>query len=187
MDKLHLDAYTKIILTVIAVCLLWMCVRDVLNIPAVKSQGGITSLLDAIGEENVLGVQQHIDAGTNPDKWFIPPGYPFAGAAALHLAIVTGNEKIVRLLIDNGANKEIKAKDKYGGTPLQWAAFFGKKDMTKLMVSAGVNINAADNNGCTPLCAAHVPNPFVEQTEAFKKDRVSIQKFLESQGGKTSD
>lgn len=142
------------------------------------------NIFDAIGEENVLAVQRHLDAGTNPDESFIPRGYPFDGASALHVAALVGNEEIVQLLIDNGANIEVKAKDESGGTPLQWVAFFGIDDMTEFLVNAGADINAEDNNGCTPLCAALIANPFVDEAdiETFKNGRAAIVAFLEMRG-----
>ena len=93
----------------------------------VKSENILPSinLLDAIGQQNLDAVKQHMDYGTDPNQLFIPEGYPFPGASPLHLAILTGNEEIVRLLIDNGAEKEIQAKNQEGGTPLHWAAYFG--------------------------------------------------------------
>ncbi|PKB67942.1 MAG: hypothetical protein BZY82_01705 [SAR202 cluster bacterium Io17-Chloro-G3] len=143
------------------------------------------NLFDAIGEENVSAVKQHMDAGTNPDILFIPPGYPWAGASPLHLAVVVGNKEIVGLLISNGAEVDIRAKDQPGGTPLQWLAFFGKKDMAEILVNSGAEVNAKDNNGCTALCAANVPNPFTKDTDVeFQKARTAIQDFLKRRGGK---
>ena len=144
-----------------------------------------TSILDAISEGNVLVVKQHMEAGTNPDKSFVPTGYPLAGASALHLAIFSNNKEIVQLLLDNGADKNIKAIDQSGGTPLQWAAFWGIRDMTEFMVNAGAEINAKDNNGCTPLCASNLHNPDIKEDdmEVFRKNRPAIQAFLKLKGG----
>ena len=153
-------------------------------IPTPAEKESELNIFDAIGEENVLAVQRHLDAGTNPDESFIPRGYPFEGASALHVAALVGNEEIVQLLIDNGANIEVKAKDESGGTPLQWVAFFGIDDMTEFLVNAGADINAEDNNGCTPLCAALIANPFVDEAdiETFKNGRAAIVAFLEMRG-----
>ena len=144
------------------------------------------NLFDAIGAKNVSAVKQHMDAGTKIDQW-IPKGYPFEGASPLHLAVVVGNGEIVQLLIDNGADVEIKAKDQYGGTPLQWAVFFGNVEMTKLTVNVGgADVNAKDNDGCTPLCATLAPNPFIspENLDEFKKNREAIGGFLKNKGAR---
>ena len=89
------------------------------------------------------------------------------------------------MLLEHGADKEIKAKDQSGGTPLQWAAFFVIKHVTEFMVNAGSDINAKSSYGYTPLCAASVPNQCAGKTdETFKENRAYIRKFLESNGGK---
>lgn len=144
------------------------------------------NILDAIEQGNVLVVKQHMDVGTDPDEAFVAASLPWAGASALHLAVVIGNKEIVQILLDNGADIEIKAKDQPGGTPLQWIAFFGIKNMAEFMVTAGADVNAKDNNGCTPLCATTVKNPFVKKAdlETLDKSRATIQEFLKSKGGR---
>ena len=143
------------------------------------------NLFDAIGEGNIAVVQQYVDAGTKTEQW-IPDGYPWAGASPLHLAVVLGHQDIIQLLLDNGASIDIKAKDQPEGTPLQWAAFFAKQDITEFLVKAGADINAKDKNGCTPLCATTVENPFVpkEDLEYHKKKLRSIQGFLKANGAR---
>jgi ankyrin repeat protein len=104
----------------------------------------------------------------------------------LHLAALVGNKEIFQLLVENGANLEIKAKDQPGGTPLQWAAFWGVNKSVEFIIAAGANVNAKDNNGCTPLCATIVPNPFVEEQDKanFKNRIVAIQHLLKANGGR---
>lgn len=167
-----------LIFTVVLTLLIVVCGGNDLKAPDI-------SILDAISEGNVLVVKQHMEAGTNPDKSFVPTGYPLAGASALHLAVFSNNKEIVQLLLDNGADKNIKANDQPGGTPLQWAAFWGIRGMTEFMVNAGAEINAKDNNGCTPLCASNLHNPYIKEKdmETFRKNRPAIQAFLKSKGG----
>ena len=143
------------------------------------------NIFDAIVQESVAEVQLHMSAKTNLNDSFVPAGLTWAGASPLHLAIAVGNEEIVQLLLGNGANIDISAKDQVGGTPLQWAAFLAKRGLVELLVNAGANINSENNNGCTPLCGATIPNPYVEEDEDFKNKRASIRTFLISRGGKT--
>ena len=46
------------------------------------------------------------------------------------------------------------SKDTYLMTPLHWAALYGHKDMTELLLMKQAEINAADNTGRTPLFCA---------------------------------
>ena len=151
-----------------------------------KVQPDIT-LLQAIEFENVEIVQQHLDYGTDPNVVYIPEGFPFAGASALHLAVLKDNGEIVKLLLDNGAKIEIKAKDQFQSTPLTWAAFWGLYEMAKLLLEEGADVNAPDVNGSTPLAGASVQNPFVgkDDVEAFIENRAKIRELLEEHGGRT--
>ena len=151
-----------------------------------KVQPDIT-LLQAIEFENVQILQQHMDYGTDPNAVYIPEGFPFAGASALHLAVLKDNGEIVKLLLENGADIEIKAKDQFQSTPLTWAAFWGLYEMAKLLLEEGADVNALDVDGNTPLVGASVQNPFVgkEEVEAFIENRAKIRELLKEHGGRT--
>ena len=69
-----------------------------------------TPLLDAIDQENAEVVREHMEFGTDPNETFIPPGIPFEGASALHVAVLKENREIAQLLLDNGADIDIRAK-----------------------------------------------------------------------------
>ena len=143
------------------------------------------TLLQAIDFDNVKMVQRHMEYGTDPNKVFIPEGYPFAGASALHQAILKNNVEIVRLLLENGGHLEIKARDEFKGTPLTWAAYWGLFDMAKMLLEKGADVNPKDAYGNSPLDAASVENPFVgkEDADAFIESREKIRKLLRDNGG----
>ena len=107
-------------------------------------------LLTAIDKENISIIKQHIDAGTNINDYPIPDHLPFEGAQPLHLAVLKGNAEIVNLLLGNGAQIDLVAKNKDKATPLHWAVFFQKKGMVALLIESGSNINALDAHGFTP-------------------------------------
>ena len=139
----------------------------------------VLDLLTAIDQGNVRIVKQHINFGTDPNYIFVPAGIPFEGASALHIAVLKINEEIINILIQNGTDINIKAKDTYGGSPLEWACFWGIEEMVKLLVEKGANINSKNNFGGTPLDAVVVDNPFVSKEDKnFSKNRDLIKEFL---------
>ena len=145
-------------------------------------------LLDAIDQENAEVVRTHMEIGTDPDKSFVPPGIPFAGASALHVAVLKDNREIVQLLLDNGANIEIKALDEFKGSPLEWAAFFGIKDMAVFLVESGADINARNAYGTTPLDAVHANNPFIpeEDRKQFDENRAFLRQYFSEKGAEST-
>lgn len=164
----------------------WACGGSDAPAPVeVKVQPDIT-LLQAIEFENVEMVRRHMEYGTDPDEVYIPAGFPFAGASSLHHAVLKRNREIVRLLLANGADIEIKAKDEFEGTPLMWAAFWGLYEMAKLLLEEGADVNAPDVNGATPLVGASVQNPFIgkEDAEGFIENRAKIRELLRERGGR---
>ena len=122
------------------------------------SSGNISTssvdLLTAIDEGNATIIKQHIDAGTNINDYPIPEGLAFEGAQPIHLAVIKGNAEIVKMLLDNGAQIDIKAKNRDQATPLHWAVFFQQKEMVSLLIKSGANINALDAHGGTPVDTA---------------------------------
>lgn len=82
------------------------------------------------------------------------------GETALHVAVVLGNQKAVKCLIDKGVN--LLAADKYGYTPLHYAARAGNSDIVKVLVNNMIvnennqgevifGVQAVDRFGATPL------------------------------------
>ena len=142
------------------------------------------TLLDAIDQGRADIVRDHMESGTDPDKTFIPPGLPAAGASALHLAVIKNNREITELLLDNGSDIGVRAVDAFQGTLLEWAAFYGIRDMVILLVEAGADLNAKNAFGTTPLDAAYAGNPFIpeEDRTQFNEDRTHIRNFLSQAG-----
>ena len=138
------------------------------------------NLLDAIAQGEIQSVQQHMDAGTNPNKHFIPFPFPFAGASALHLAVVIDNPEIVTLLIDGGADINLNAKDLSEASPLIWAAYWGKPNSAKILIAQGANIKKTDNSGNNVYDVLKIKNIFVPEQEvaALNKARQIIAQLL---------
>jgi len=111
-------------------------------------------LLTAIDTQNILVITQHMDAGTNPDYVPIPAGLPFEGAYPLHLAVLKRDTEILEILVHNGANINIVAKNSDKASPLSWAAFFLAEEAAAFLIKSGADINLIDANGLTPLDSA---------------------------------
>ena len=121
----------------------------------IKSSKPTVDLLTAIDKEDVTLVQQHLETGTDLNNYPIPEGLPLAGAQPLHLAVVKGNIEIVRLLLANGADINLRAKNKDKAPPLSWAVVFLQKKMVSLLIESGADINIVDANGATAVDAAN--------------------------------
>jgi len=123
-----------------------------------------SNVFEVIGEQDIGTARQHMAAGTDLAS-FVPTGVARGGASTLHLAAVVNNENIAQMLLDKGIDINVSAKGQPGGTPLQWAAFWGVVDMTRFLLEGGADVNAKDNNGCTALCATLVASPWMEDVD----------------------
>ena len=74
--------------------------------------------------------------------------------SAMSWSALHGQTEVVQLLIENGADVNIKSGD--GSTPLHSAAFFGRADVAKLLLENGANIQARNNDGATPVNVLYV-------------------------------
>lgn len=161
--------------------------KDYLRERGAKSGQARISLLDAIDQDDPGAVREHLESGIDPDESFVPPGIPFAGASALHIAVLKNNRELVSILLENGADIDIRARDDYGGSPLEWAVFFGVKDMAVFLVESGADVNAKNTVGTTPIDAAGTDNPFVsaEDLAEFKENRAFLKDFLSARGAES--
>jgi ankyrin repeat protein len=72
------------------------------------------------------------------------------GRFPLHLAVKSGDYRMVNLLINSGAKLNVE-DNLYGSTPLHYAAFYHYKKILKLLLARGAFVNVADSNGNFPL------------------------------------
>ncbi len=104
-------------------------------------------------------------------------GFDQKGYMAIQWAAYRGHKEVVELLLANGAectllvaaaigdlektrailkeNTELVfGKDAAGGTPLEYAAYWGHKEVAELLLANGANVNARNNDGTTVLNTA---------------------------------
>ena len=67
----------------------------------------------------------------------------------LHMAVVSGDESVVALLLDKRGNAN--AADNSGNTPLHYAAWLGRREIVRLLLAHGAHVNAMNSSGYTPL------------------------------------
>lgn len=95
------------------------------------------------------------------------------GTTPVQLAIYISNiDHAARLVQNHGA--DINCHDKYGRTPLHWAAFHGDMELMVLLLKLGAKINCADNDGYHPI------------HKAVWKGKVDCMKFILDHGGSVS-
>ncbi|KAI8497124.1 hypothetical protein Bbelb_250730 [Branchiostoma belcheri] len=71
------------------------------------------------------------------------------GGTALHLASEDGHTRVVKLLIQHGA--DVGAKDKYGQTALHLASRHGRTWVVEMLIQHGADVKARNNHGRTAL------------------------------------
>jgi ankyrin repeat protein len=73
----------------------------------------------------------------------------FGDNTGLHWAAIQGLAEMARMLIDNGADVDIR--NSAGETPLHWAAKEGQKELVVILIVHGANVNARSKGSWTPL------------------------------------
>ncbi|MEL6347651.1 MAG: ankyrin repeat domain-containing protein [Myxococcota bacterium] len=105
------------------------------------------SLREAVDAGDVDAVRAFVTA--NPG--FVDARYEY-GVTPLLLACKAGNEAMVRLLVDAGA--DIEAENSYPYTPLQMALEHQHADIALFLLSLGVDVNVRESNDHMPLYSA---------------------------------
>ncbi len=97
------------------------------------------------------------------------------GRSALHRASAEARPDIERVLLDNKAKPNLKAKD--GSTPLIQAVTYARPAVAQLLITRGADVNMADLNGSTPLMVAADASTYI-------KDPAHLIKLLLDHGAK---
>lgn len=66
------------------------------------------------------------------------------GEHCLHLSALSGNAEIVQLLLEKGADPDIRSKWEQGLRmhPLSWSTFYGRFEIIELLLKHGADVNA---------------------------------------------
>jgi ankyrin repeat protein len=71
------------------------------------------------------------------------------GATPLHKAVCMRKPETVALLLARGARAEVDLPDRFGQTPLMWAADCGLADVAKVLLDGGADASVRDPRGKT--------------------------------------
>ncbi len=147
---------------------------------------------------------------TNPVAEAPQPKPPTVKAADISIrkaAGFSGNIESVKQAIADGADVNAKG-GMTGGTPLHYAAMFGRKEIAELLIAKGADVNAKDEAGRTPLyeaawqgrgeiaelLIAKGANVNAKNEDgktpldvAIKRKRTEIADLLRKHGGKTGE
>ena len=154
------------------------------------------SFEEAVVEGDLEVVRRYIAAGSDLNR-----AVAENGSTGLMTAATFNHTEISLLLIESGADLEVKNKD--GSTALHVASFFGRVEIVKALLDKDVNTGARTNDGSTALSSVMTPfeemmpvYKFVEgilapagfeiDYDLLKKNRPKIAKMLLESGGDAS-
>jgi ankyrin repeat protein len=98
-------------------------------LPTADAEARHRALSLAVQEGHVGIVRLLLDAGEDPNRYNLEGNH--SHSTPLHQAVLGGNEAVVRLLVERGAQLDIRDTIWYG-TPLDWAIYGGSKAQTEM-------------------------------------------------------
>ena len=117
------------------------------------------SQYQAAKNEILATVKVLIKGGASPDmgsmmEWNTEYGRWKGGSFPIGIAASYNDRDIIKVLLDAGANPNIKHSGPFGGTTLRSALYQSSLDIIKLLLEAGADPSIDDGQGRTPLTAA---------------------------------
>ncbi|KAJ1468621.1 ankyrin repeat-containing domain protein [Baffinella frigidus] len=104
----------------------------------------------AVASGSVGQAEDLIAAGANLEQLGGGGGRPYCSETPLQMAVENGHCELAQLLLDNGANMNVRNVTD-GGTPLHSAVKQVSDHMTILLLWNGADVSARDDYGETPL------------------------------------
>ena len=96
------------------------------------------------------GIKRYLSEGADINELS-----PETNISALSWATMMGETKATKLLIESGADLNVRQED--GGTPLHIAVALGRAEIAELLITEGADVNAKNRRGDVPASALHIP------------------------------
>ena len=133
----------------------------------------------AMPDQEILGAIKELETMVAVAEAAAPePPSAKAPDIAIRKAVETGNIEAVKLAV-----ADVDSKNAEGQTPLCRAVQYGKKDLIKLLIEEGADVNARMNFGDTALDYANVSGGLGMSYEVQKE----VVDLLRKHGAKTSE
>ena len=98
--------------------------------------------------------------------------------SALQVAVENEEAEKVKLLVDAGANVNIRTVDDIENTPLILAAYNGNLEIVKILVEGGADVDLTNNEGVTAVVASIYENDSMDVLEYFQNKGIWVQTRL---------
>jgi hypothetical protein len=128
-----------------------------------SSRKGVTTLMKAAADANLVSVEEELRRGADVNV------SDADGYTALHYGARCGDVRVVRALLNAGAN--VNARTRQGVTPLMSSIdmMCGKPEVTLMLIRARAKVNATDSDGNTALQIATTESSVEVMKELLKR------------------
>ena len=116
-------------------------------------------------EASTLGYVDRLREALEADRE-APSAFSPDGFTALHFAAFFGKAEAARMLLEHGASVDVYTRNAFANQPLHAAAAGRHLEVSRVLIAAGADVNAAQHGGYTPLHEA-AQHGDVEMTELF--------------------
>lgn len=131
----------------------------------VQDKKGWTALLIAIDSREIDWIKLLLPSSRNLNT------AAYQGQTPLTLAAIRGNFMAVKMLVDAGADVNVRLASEQNRTPLMLAVSRGRRDTVEVLINAKADLNARDNTGLSALQLTYDP-----EDDDFNKELYDILK-----------